>query len=96
MSDRRSFLSFQQRGLLSLPAETRKRYSLDEPGAQVEMVERDGVIELHPHVPVPADQQWFWSARWQAMEREADEDVATGREKRSDSVDDFLSELDSD
>ena len=28
---------------------------------------------------MPADQAWFWSQRWQQMEREADEDIAAGR-----------------
>ena len=44
------------------------------------MIERDdGRIELVPVVAVPADQAWFWTDRWQAMEREADADIATGR-----------------
>lgn len=61
----------------------------------MEVAERDdGVIELRPHVPVPADQRWFWTERWQEMERGADADVAAGRVARSDNVDDFLTELD--
>lgn len=61
----------------------------------MEVAERDdGVIELRPHVPVPADQRWFWTERWQEMERGADADVAAGRVARSDDVDDFLTELD--
>lgn len=77
----RYFLALQSRGLLALPPEVRRRYGLDRPGAQVELVERDdGVIELRPHVAVPADQAWFWTERWQRMEREVDEEVAAGRE----------------
>jgi bifunctional DNA-binding transcriptional regulator/antitoxin component of YhaV-PrlF toxin-antitoxin module len=57
------------RGSITLPAEVRHRHRLDEPGAQVEVVERpDGVIELHPLLPHRADQAWFWTERWQAME----------------------------
>lgn len=97
MADRTTFVTIQQRGVLALPADLRKRHHLDEPGAQVEVAERDdGVIELRPHVPVPADQRWFWSQRWQEMEREADADIAAGRVVRSDDVDDFLAELDTD
>ncbi len=59
------------------------------------MVEReDGVIELHPHVAVPADQVWFWSERWQQMERKVDEYVERGEVSRFDSTDDFLGSLD--
>jgi len=63
----------------------------------VRIVERDdGVIELHPVVSVPASQAWFWSERWQALEREADADVAAGRTSVSNGPDQFLAELDSD
>ncbi len=42
-------LSFQTRGTLALPADLRRRHNLDQPGAQVRVVEReDGVVELHP------------------------------------------------
>ncbi|MBA2429026.1 MAG: AbrB family transcriptional regulator [Thermoleophilaceae bacterium] len=90
----RIFLNLQGRGVLNLPAAVRRRHLLDEPGAQVELVEREGVIELHPQLPRPADQAWFWSARWQEMEREADEDVRAGRVARAEGVEEFLAELD--
>jgi len=78
------------------PKGVRERHHLDRPGAQVEVIEReDGVIELRPHVPVPAEQAWFWTDRWQQMEREADADIAAGRVRTHDSVEDFLVELDS-
>jgi bifunctional DNA-binding transcriptional regulator/antitoxin component of YhaV-PrlF toxin-antitoxin module len=48
------FVAVQGRGTIALPPDVRKRHGLDVPGAQVEVVEReDGVIELHPHVPIP-------------------------------------------
>ena len=94
--DRQTFLSIQTRGVLTLPADLRKRHHLDEPGAQVGVVEReDGVIELHSHVPVPADQKWFWSKRWQAGEREVDAHVARGETTVHESGDAFLAHLDS-
>jgi bifunctional DNA-binding transcriptional regulator/antitoxin component of YhaV-PrlF toxin-antitoxin module len=90
-----TYVTLQGRGTLALPADVRRRHRLDEPGAQVEVVERaDGVIELHPHVPVPADQAWFWTERWQAREREADAHVAAGEVATHDSADGFLTHLD--
>lgn len=90
-------MALQSRGVLTLPADLRARHGLDRPGAQVEVVEReDGVIELHGQVPVPVDQQWFWTDRWQQMEREAQADIDAGRVRSSVSVDAFLDELDSD
>ncbi|MFY9808257.1 MAG: hypothetical protein WAK86_13450 [Pseudonocardiaceae bacterium] len=88
-------LTVQGRGTLALPTEIRRRHRLDEPGAQVRLVERDdGVIELHPLLAVPADQTWFWSERWQLMEREAEADVAAGRVAVTHGPDEFLEELD--
>lgn len=88
-------LTVQGHGTLVLPTEIRRRHQLDEPGAQVRLVERDdGVIELHPLVAVPADQAWSWSERWQLMEREAEADVAAGRLVVTDGPDEFLEELD--
>jgi AbrB family looped-hinge helix DNA binding protein len=88
------FIAVQRRGLLALPKEVRSRLGLDRPGAQVEVVEReDGVIELHPHVAVPADQAWFWAERWQRMERQVDDHVEQGEVTTFDSSADFLSSL---
>lgn len=90
----RGYASVQGRGVVALPAELRRRYRLDEPGAQVEFVEReDGVIELRPAVAVPADQAWFWEERWQQRERAVDSHVTAGRVELHDSVDDFLGHL---
>jgi hypothetical protein len=58
-------------------------------------VELDGEIVLRPHVPVPADQAWFWTERWQKAERQADDDVAAEKVASFESVDDFLADLDS-
>jgi AbrB family looped-hinge helix DNA binding protein len=84
----------QQRGLIALPAEVRRRLHLDEPGAQVEVIERDdGVLELRPALPVPADQAWFWTEHWQQREREVDEHVAAGRVQVHESTEAFLDHL---
>ncbi len=82
------------RGSITLPADVRHRHHLDEPGAQVKITERDdGVIELRPLLPHPADQQWFWTERWQEMEKEAQQDIDNGRVQTFDSADDFLADL---
>lgn len=95
MSAREYHLALQSRGTLALPADLRKRHRLDDPGAQVRLVERDdGVIELHPLAAVPADQHWFWTERWQRMEREADEDIAAGRVHAYEDVEELLAALD--
>jgi hypothetical protein len=61
----------------------------------VEVIELGGEIVLRPHVAVPADQAWFWTKRWQKMEREADEAIAAGRVTVVESVEELLADLDS-
>jgi AbrB family looped-hinge helix DNA binding protein len=93
---KKHYIAVQARGTVALPADLRRRLHLDEPGAQIEITEQDdGRIELRPVLPVPADQAWFWTERWQAMEREVDEDIAAGRLTRFDSLDEMFEYLDS-
>jgi hypothetical protein len=88
------FVTMQARGLIALPRDLRARHGLDTPGAQVEVLEReDGVIELRPHVAVPAEQAWFWSARWQRLEQAVDGHIARGESDTFETSDDFLSSL---
>lgn len=88
------YVSMQSRGLVALPASLRKRYQLDEPGAQVEITERpDGVIELRPAIAVPAQDAWFWTEEWQAGEREVDQLLAAGQVTTTDGVEEFLASL---
>ena len=88
------YVSVQSRGLIALPATIRRNLGLDQPGAQVEVIEREGEVVLRPCVPVPADQAWFWTERWQRMEREADEAVAAGRVTVVDGAEAMLADLD--
>jgi len=89
-------LSVQARGTVALPADLRRRLHLDQANAQIRLIEHeDGRLELVPIVAVPADQAWFWTERWQAMEREADADIAAGRATVVDGVDELIAHLDS-
>jgi bifunctional DNA-binding transcriptional regulator/antitoxin component of YhaV-PrlF toxin-antitoxin module len=94
VSDEPVVLGFQSRGTLALPADIRRRYNLDRPGAQVRLIERaDGVFELHPLTAVPAEQAWFWAERWQKMEREADADIEAGRVTQHETVEELFDAL---
>ena len=88
------YVAVQARGLVALPAALRKKYRLDEAGAQVEITERaDGVLELRPTVAVPAQEAWFWDETWQAGEREVDEYLARSEVRVHEGVDSFLQAL---
>ena len=43
-----------------------------------------------------AGQRWFWTERWQRMEREADADFAAGRFAQFDDLEGFIADLDGD
>ena len=88
-------VTLQKRGTIALPSATRRRYHMEPGTTQLRVVEReDGVIELHPMVAVPANEAWFWSKRWQAMEREAAADFEAGRSASFNDVESFLADLD--
>ncbi|MGH3546478.1 MAG: AbrB/MazE/SpoVT family DNA-binding domain-containing protein [Mycobacteriales bacterium] len=94
MENHASFVSLQPKnGTITIPAAVRRLFGLDQPGAQVEIVVRDSEIALIPHVAVPADQRWFWTPEWQAMEREADQDLAAGRFTDFATGEEFLAHL---
>ena len=92
------FIAVQGRGTIAIPPDLRRRFGLDVPGAQVELVEReDGVIELHPHVPTPvlrlsaADSVFLAqamvedaapNAKLRAAARRADRTARTGSDPR--------------
>ena len=52
------------------------------------------MFELRGVLPIAVEQAWFWSDRWQQMEREAEADVAGGHVARFEDVDSFLADLD--
>lgn len=94
MSGFHGYVGVQSRGVITLPTELRRRLYLDEPGAQVEISEReDGVLELRAALPTAADQAWFWTERWQALEREVDDHVDRGEVTTHANTDDFLNHL---
>lgn len=79
------------RGTVTIPKHLRRGLS---DNTLLEAVRRDdGVIELRPQAVIDADQAWFWTERWQQMEREADEDYAAGRFKTFDDVESFIADL---
>jgi antitoxin MazE len=80
-----------QRGTVTIPKELREGLG-DE--TLLDVVRRpDGVIELRPQSTIDSSQAWFWTDRWQKMEREADEDIQAGRVRKFDDVESFIAWL---
>ena len=80
------------KGQITLPDGVRKAARLSE-GDYLEISVERGAIVMRPKKLIDADQAWFWTDEWQRGEREASEDIARGRVRRSDSGDAFLDSL---
>lgn len=78
---------------MTIPVQARRALGLDRPGAQVEVVLRDGELVLVPYVAVPAETAWFWTEGHQSAERAADADLAAGRYTDSDDAESLLADL---
>ena len=81
-------------GQITLPSDIRKELHIEE-GDLIEVSVADGHVVLASKKLVDSSQAWFWAEAWQAGEREAEEDLRTGRTTRSDSAEDLIADLDS-
>ena len=82
------------KGQLTLPPAVQRALRINV-GDEVAFEQTDrGVLVSGLHA-IPSEQAWFWSDRWQEMEREVDAHVARGEVMTHESVDDFLAHLDS-
>lgn len=81
-----------QNGQLALPTAIRRALHL-RVGEYVQMKLVGRSLIVTPKKVVDKDQAYYWSAEWQAAEREADADIAAGRVKTFDTVDGLIAEL---
>ena len=63
---------------VTLPKEVVRKAHLAA-GDPLEVVYDGDVIILRPQVHVPRSQAYFWTKEWQAGERQADEEIRTGK-----------------
>ena len=83
----------RKKGTLTIPADIRNELHIEEGDPVLVEVVADGIL-LRPQKLYDATQAWFWTPRWQAMEREAEEDLAAGRFERFNSSEELLAALD--
>lgn len=79
---------------VTIPKEIAKEINL-KAGDHIVFEVMNGGIFIKPVVMVPKDQSWFFTKEWQKAEREADEDLKTGRYTEAKTVDEALAHLDS-
>ena len=80
-------------GQVTLPAALRQAANI-EIGDYLEVSLVDDHLVLSPKQLIDKSQTYFWSASWQEGEREADDDLQTGRVQSCETVDDLFAELD--
>ncbi len=81
-----------RQGAVTIPAAFRQYWDRENFVLEVALRE-DGVIELRPRITIEPAQSWFWTERWQQMEREADEAIASGQARVFDDAASFLAAL---
>lgn len=81
------------RSQITLPKEVVKKMKLQE-GDSLDVVVEDDKIVIKPVLVIDRSQAWFWSKKWQVMEKEADEDIKRGRVQKAKKVKDLIKKLD--
>jgi len=80
-------------GVIQIPMEIREEVGIEE-GDYIDMkINGKDTITIHIKDLVDEDDSWYWSERWQQMEREADEDIKAGRIKTFENIQDLIREL---
>lgn len=83
----------RERGQLTLPNEIRELLRIEVGDDLMFRTDADGRVFVERVNIVPADQAWFWTERWQKMERQVQEDIEAGRISRYRDVDEALKAL---
>lgn len=80
------------KGQITLPDDVRRAAHLEEGDLLDAEITTEGIL-LRPQKLIDATQAWFWTADWQAGERDADVDGAAERVSVFTSGEEFLGAL---
>ena len=82
-------LTVRKNAQITLPASIRRKAHVEE-GDLLEAEVRNDEIILRPKKLIDKSQAWYWTKEWQEREKRADEDIAAGRHRDFDTLDDAL------
>ncbi len=94
LGDNIMITQLRNRSQVTLPSEIVKKMRLQE-GDKLEIIMEEDKIIIKPVLVIDRSQSWFWSKRWQEMEKEADEDIKHGRVHKAKNVEELIEKLDS-
>lgn len=81
-------------GQITLPISVRRELGIEE-GDLIEISVIEEKAVLMPKKLIDKSQAYFWTKKWQDAEKEADEDIKTGRVKTFKSVKELIKDLNS-
>ena len=87
-------VDLRERHQITQPLEVRAALHVEVGDRLDFQIASDGTVSVRGLKSIPADQAWFWTAEWQAGEREADEALASGRTVTFHSVEEMDAYLD--
>jgi AbrB family looped-hinge helix DNA binding protein len=95
MSTKNFFKSrLRAKGQVTVPSSIRAALEVDDGDELVFHVDEQGRVIISRAQTIPPDQAWFWTERWQRLEREAQADIDAGRTLMYDDLASALTALD--
>lgn len=82
------------KGQVTVPVEIRNILGAEEGDELVFMVDENGRVFVERVQIIPPDQAWFWSERWQRLEREVQQDIVNHKTHQFDTSEDAVNFLD--
>ena len=78
------------KGQVTVPGEIRHILGVEEGDELVFIVNENGMVIVERVHIIPPDQAWFWSERWQRLEREIQQDIEKNRIHQFDSAEETI------
>jgi bifunctional DNA-binding transcriptional regulator/antitoxin component of YhaV-PrlF toxin-antitoxin module len=95
MSDKTFFKSrLRTKGQVTVPSQVRAALGVDDGDDLIFHIDEHGRVVVSRAQVIPPEQAWFWTERWQRLEREAQADIDAGRTQEFSNLADALSALD--
>jgi len=85
-------VQIRKKAQLTLPQSVRHELGIEE-GDFLDVRVQNGEIVLKVKKLIDKDQAWFWTERWQQGEREAEEDIRSGRVQHFDNAKEAIASL---
>jgi len=81
------------KGQITVPTEIRSMLGAEEGDDLLFSADENGRVVISRAQTIPPEQAWFWSERWQRLEKEAQADIEAGRVYEFDDLERALTSL---